>query len=73
MKTLEVEKDKCMTIRQLKELIKDWPDYHPDGTECEVWIEDSEGYSNGASSIYPLNVERDAEGSPVSADLIIAP
>jgi len=28
-----------MTIKELKEILKDWPDIHEDGEPTEVWIE----------------------------------
>ena len=46
-----------ITIRELKLLIKDLPEYNEYGEDYEVWIEntDDEGLSNSAKSIMRLN------------------
>lgn len=46
-----------MTVRELKELIKDWPEEREDGSLTEVWLGDAEGYSNHAKEICTLNLD----------------
>jgi|AGFS01.1.fsa_nt_gi hypothetical protein len=46
-----------MTVRELKELIKDWPEERADGTPTEVWLGDAAGYSNAAIEISTLNLD----------------
>ena len=55
MKTL-VNKT-CITIRELKELVKELPEVDEYGNEYEVWIEntDNNGLSNAAKTIMQLN------------------
>jgi hypothetical protein len=45
-----------LTVRQLKELIKDWPETYDNGEETEVWIEFAGGLSNQVKEVWPLNV-----------------
>jgi len=61
-----------LTVRELKELIKDWPDVDPvTGEECEVWIgnEKEKGTSNQCTSVFPLNLRNN--GSKFSADVLL--
>lgn len=45
-----------VTIKQLKELVKDLPEIDESGNDYEVWIgDDNEGTSNAVKSIWPLN------------------
>ncbi len=44
-----------LTVRELKALIKDWPEEDIFGNESEVWIETEEGVSNIVKSVYPFN------------------
>ncbi len=61
-----------MTVADLKEAIKDWPETDEHGDPCEVWICcDSGGMSNIAKSITPLNARGGGDGNPKSADLLI--
>lgn len=46
---------KGLTVRELKEMIKDWPEEDEFGNESEVWIETSDGLSNLVTSVWPLN------------------
>ena len=59
----------CITVAQLKELIKDWPEENWDGEPTEVWIGDKTGLSNPCRSIFPLNYRVD-DGKE-SADIIL--
>lgn len=58
-----------ITVRDLKRLIRDWPEEREDGTLTEVWIGEGHGkcVSNACTMIYPLNLDR------TSADIILAP
>jgi hypothetical protein len=33
------EFDRCMTVKELKAILHDWPDFDKDGSPSEVWIE----------------------------------
>ena len=46
-----------MTVRELKELIKHWPDKDIHDEDNEVWLFDHTSYtSNQCRSITPLNI-----------------
>ena len=58
-----------MTVSELKEAIKDWPEFREDGSPCEVWI--GVGFlSNEARDLIPLNVRVDEKGTR-TADLLL--
>lgn len=58
-----------LTVRELKELIKNWPDTNAyTGEETEVWI-GHDGVSNWVKVVCPLNHRRDDEGE--SADVLL--
>lgn len=58
-----------MTVRQLKEVVKNWPEINEyTGDECEVWI-GTGGTSNPARYLFPLN-RREDDGK-VSADILL--
>jgi hypothetical protein len=62
-----------LTVKELKSIIKDWPDTNEDtGEPCEVWISTSEGLTNAVKIIYPLNKREDDSGN-FSADLCFEP
>ena len=44
-----------ITIRQLKEWIKDLPEVDKNGEDYEVWIEMNSGISNIAKTVWSLN------------------
>ncbi len=58
-----------MTVAELKEAIKDWPNLNEDGEPNEVWV-DGNGYSNRSYGIWPLNKRIDANGNEF-ADIIL--
>jgi len=60
-----------MTVRELKDLVKDWPENNAyTGEETEVWIgSGDEGTSNQVKYAWPLNHRMDDEGE--SADLLL--
>jgi hypothetical protein len=58
-----------LTVKQLKEVIKDWPEVNEHtGEDCEVWI-GGNGISNQCKLIAPLN-RRFYKGE-VSADILL--
>lgn len=59
------EFEKGLTIRELKETIKDWPEENKYGEPYEVWIETSCGMSSVVTRIVPLNKRKDG------ADIIL--
>lgn len=44
-----------LTVRELKELIKNWPEEYSNGEPTTVWIETSDGLSNQVAEVVPLN------------------
>ena len=63
--------DQGLTVKELKSIIKDWPDTNEDtGEPCEVWITTSENLSNPVKMVYPLNRRKDDAGN-FSADLLL--
>lgn len=45
-----------LTVRKLKEIIKDWPEEYETGELTEVWIETNPNESNPVMCIWPLNL-----------------
>lgn len=62
-----VEFKNGMTVKELKELIKDWPETREDGELTEVWVGDYRGMSNIAIELCRLNLDSDG-----SCDLLIS-
>lgn len=58
-----------MTVKDLKDVIREWPEIDEHGNPCEVWIGSSDGHSNQAWSLWPLN-KREGSGK-VWADLLL--
>lgn len=54
-----------MTVKELKEAIKDWPETFENGEPCEVWMSTGRQLSSPVTSICPLNMDREQ-----SADVI---
>ena len=52
-----------MKIKELKELLKEWPDFNEDGEPSEIWIETDNLISNEVESFSLLN----------SSDLLLIP
>jgi hypothetical protein len=50
-----IKNENCITVKQLKEFIKDWPEQNEQGEDNEVWIETSDGLSNTCKSVWKLN------------------
>ena len=44
-----------LTVKELKELIRYWPEKHVNGENTEVWISYPGGVSNIVTIISPLN------------------
>lgn len=59
-----------MTVRELKEMIKDWPETNNLGEDCEVWIETGKNLSSPVTTAGPLNLREDEDGN-ISADFIL--
>jgi hypothetical protein len=58
-----------MTVKELRDVVKDWPLYDAHtGEECEVWL-CWNGLSNQVKSVCPLS-SRDNDGH-ISADLLL--
>ena len=62
--------DNGMTVRELKEIIKDWPETNQYGEDCEVWVETGKNLSSPVTTAGPLNLREDDNGN-VSADFIL--
>lgn len=59
-----------MTVRDLKELIKDWPEENNYGELTEVWLGDGNMHSNQVVRHSPLNVGLKDDGFAY-ADLLL--
>jgi len=57
------ENEMGITVKQLKEIVKDWPETDTLGEDSEVWIMTGEALSSPVVAISPLN----------SADLMLEP
>lgn len=58
-----------LTVRELKEIIKDWPEENEYGEPCEVWLGDGGGFSNQAREVSALNLR--SNGNREWADLLL--
>ena len=54
-----------LTVKELKEMIKDWPETNEHGQLTEVWIETDWNTSSVVTEIQPLNMRGDV------ADMIL--
>lgn len=62
-----LEFENGLTVAELKEIIKDWPETRADGTPTEVWLCDAAGVSNIAIEVSDLNLDDENVG-----DIIIS-
>lgn len=61
---IKIENVNGITIKQLKELVKDLPEVDDNGDDYQVWLEDSKtGLSNVCRSVWPLN--KDINGQDI--------
>lgn len=60
-----------LTVTQLKELIKDWPEVNHCGEPTEVWITTGDCLSSPCLQVELLNVREDA--GKTSADILLVP
>ena len=44
-----------ITVKQLKDFVKDWPETNENGEDYGVWLADERGLSNVAISLWKLN------------------
>ena len=51
-----------LTVRELKEIIENWPEFDDDGEPTEVWIECKAFESNPVYRVSSLNVRLDGDG-----------
>ena len=56
-----LQQEGALTVRQLKDIIKNWPETDEYGEPAEVWLGNSEGVSNPAIEIWPLNYRKNDE------------
>jgi hypothetical protein len=63
--------DDCLTVKQLKELIKDWPENDENGDPTEVWIMVAPCVSSPVQQVSPLNALYDTDGSIRSASIVL--
>ena len=59
-----------MTVKELKELIKDWPEEDPYGESNEVWIETGKMLSSPVIEAAPLNYRRNITKEWADLELI---
>lgn len=55
MEETYIESSLPITVKQLKDFIKDWPEVDDNGDPYQVWIGDAVDLSTPAYSIYKLN------------------
>ena len=60
-----------MTVAELKELVRKWPETDEYGDPCEVWLGDAQGLSNQAKRAGALNRRQNEDGSKIWADFIL--
>lgn len=66
MKTFE----NGMTVKELKDLIKDWPEEDCYGDPTEVWMETGRCLSSPVRVACPLNLRKDDETGKEWSDII---
>lgn len=59
-----------MTVKELKELVKDWPEVDVNGEPTEVWMETGRGLSSPVRVAVKLNYRKDDETGEEWSDLI---
>jgi len=57
-----------LTIAELKEYVKDLPEYDDNGEPFEVWLGNDKGTSNVCAEIFPLNKKK--SGSDIIMDCL---
>lgn len=62
-----------MTVKQLKELIKDWPEMDRDGEPTEVWIETGKGLTSPVTMATTLNLREMDDGTETADFLLESP
>jgi len=60
-----------MTVRQLKDLIRDWPEDDINGEPTEVWVDNKDGTSRPVFAVWPLNLRKGHDGVD-KADVLLA-
>lgn len=55
-----------LTVRQLKSIIKNWPELNALGEDTEVWLMVADGTSSPVKELWPLNKYKD------SADILLS-
>lgn len=68
----DLESSTGVTIKELKEYIKDWPETNQNGEPTGVWIENGRNLSSPCRSVEVLNLRTLENGTHVS-DLCFAP
>lgn len=67
-----LKKNTAITVAELKQIIKDWPEQNELGQPCEVWISTGEMLSCPCVSAGILN-KREGDRGIVVADIILSP
>ncbi len=57
----QFENKNGITIKQLKELVKNLPEVDPHGEDYEVWITTYDNHSSPAIRIIPLNKRKEGQ------------
>ena len=60
-----------MTVKELKEIIKDWPEVDGNGEPTEVWINSGKGLSSIANSAVKLNTRINIETKQEWSDILL--
>jgi hypothetical protein len=62
-----------LTVKELKEMIKDWPETNEHGQLTEVWVETDWSTSSVVTEIQPLNMRGDVADLILKSDAFEAP
>lgn len=61
-------KDGILTVAELRDILKDWPDHDRGGEPSEVWITTGENLSSPVLSLSPLNSNSRNGGASILLD-----
>lgn len=60
----------CLTVKELKDLIKDWPEKYENGDETLVFINWPDKNCGIVSQVTKLNVKLDSDGNEIAGILL---
>lgn len=60
-----------LTVANLKEILKNWPETDEHGNQSQVWLCGSNGVSEQVVEVWPLNVRYTENNSNMWSDIIL--